>query len=101
MVKTENLELCCNHVRKERLRTCQTSEAGSRQRKHCGFLSARDSPLGLSKRSGKIKALSQCQQSPRMMEIPGGMGILKCHVGGGGGVKTAVWEDVESASPQN
>ena len=25
------------------------------QRKHCGLPSARDSPLGLSKRSGKIK----------------------------------------------
>lgn len=58
---------------------CQTFEAGSRQRKHCGFLSARDSPLGLSKRSEKIKALSQCQLSPRTMEIPGGMGVLKCY----------------------
>lgn len=29
LVKKQNLELCCNHVRKERLRTCQTSKAGS------------------------------------------------------------------------
>lgn len=44
------------------------------------FLSARDSPLGLSRRSGKIKALPQCQQSPRMVDIPGGTGVLTCFV---------------------
>lgn len=80
LVKKQNLELCCNHVRNEMLRTCQASKAGSRQRKCCGFLSGRDSPLGLSKRSGKIKALPQCQQSPRIVEIPGGIGVPKCPV---------------------
>lgn len=80
LVKKQGLELCCNHVRNDTLRTCQTSKAGSRRRKCCGFLSARDSPLGLSKRSGKIKALPWCQQSPRMVEIPGGIGVLTCSV---------------------
>lgn len=77
LVKKQNLELCCNHVRKERLRTCQTSTAGN---KRCGLPTARDSPLGLSKRSGKIMALSWCQQSQRIVEIPGGIGVLKCYM---------------------
>lgn len=58
-LRSRTLEVCCNHVRKERVGTCQTPKAGSRQRKLCGFLSARDSPLGLSRRSKKIKPLSQ------------------------------------------